>query len=192
MKRRYNTKLWRCFVDCFDVLPVAATVNDRIFCCHGGLSPHLEQLEQIRNLTRPTDVPESGLLCDLLWADLNRTSYGWGANDRGVSISYAEDIVCRFLELNDFDLICRAHEVVEDGYEFFAKRQLITIFSAPNYCGEFDNAGAMMCVDENLVCTFRIQKPISTKRSSQLSMLNFYKPSSSSTRVSCKPLESTM
>jgi serine/threonine-protein phosphatase PP1 catalytic subunit len=58
------------------------------------------------------------------------------------------------------DLICRAHHVVEDGYEFFAKRQLITLFSAPNYCGEFDNAGAMMTVDETLMCSFKVLKPV--------------------------------
>ena len=54
------------------------------------------------------------------------------------------------------DLVCRAHQVVEDGYEFFAKRQLVTLFSAPNYCGEFDNAGAMMSVDDTLMCSFQI------------------------------------
>ncbi len=48
--------------------------------------------------------------------------------------------------------------MVEDGYEFFAKRQLVTDFSAPNYCGEFDNAGAMMSVDETLMCSFQILK----------------------------------
>jgi len=57
------------------------------------------------------------------------------------------------------DLICRAHQVVEDGYEFFAKRQLVTLFSAPNYCGEFDNSGAIMSVDESLLCSFQILKP---------------------------------
>jgi len=61
------------------------------------------------------------------------------------------------------DLICRAHQVVEDGYEFFAKRQLVTLFSAPNYCGEFDNAGAMMSVDETLLCSFQILKPAEKK-----------------------------
>jgi len=61
------------------------------------------------------------------------------------------------------DLICRAHQVVEDGYEFFAKRQLVTLFSAPNYCGEFDNAGAMMSVDETLMCSFQILKPAEKK-----------------------------
>jgi hypothetical protein len=58
------------------------------------------------------------------------------------------------------DLICRAHQVVEDGYEFFSKRQLVTLFSAPNYCGEFDNAGAMMSVDESLLCSFQVRPPI--------------------------------
>jgi hypothetical protein len=57
---------------------------------------------------------------------------------------------------HDLDLICRAHQVVEDGYEFFARRQLVTIFSAPNYCGEFDNAGAMMSVDDTLMCSFQV------------------------------------
>jgi len=57
------------------------------------------------------------------------------------------------------DLICRAHQVVEDGYEFFSKRQLVTLFSAPNYCGEFDNAGAMMSVDESLLCSFQVIRP---------------------------------
>lgn len=58
------------------------------------------------------------------------------------------------------DLICRAHQVVEDGYEFFSKRQLVTLFSAPNYCGEFDNAGAMMSVDESLLCSFQVRESI--------------------------------
>lgn len=53
----------------------------------------------------------------------------------------------------------RAHQVVEDGYEFFAGRRLVTLFSAPNYCGEFDNAGGMISVDDNLMCSFQILKP---------------------------------
>merc|ERR1711862_366108 len=66
-----------------------------------------------------------------------------------------------FLERHDLDLIIRAHQVVEDGYEFFAGRRLVTLFSAPNYCGEFDNAGGMISIDENLMCSFQILKPSS-------------------------------
>jgi serine/threonine-protein phosphatase PP1 catalytic subunit len=68
-KRRYSVKLWRVFGDCFNCMPVAAVVGDRILCMHGGLSPELESLDQIRALARPTEVPEDGLLCDLLWSD---------------------------------------------------------------------------------------------------------------------------
>ena len=68
-------------------------------------------------------------------------------------------MVTRFLEDQELDLIVRAHQVVEDGYEFFAHRQLVTLFSAPNYCGEFGNAAAMMTVDESLMCSFQILKP---------------------------------
>jgi serine/threonine-protein phosphatase PP1 catalytic subunit len=111
-----------------------------------------------------------GLLCDLLWSDPDKDTSGWGESDRGVSFTFGADIVEKFLHKHDLDLICRAHQVeppcipviftglqvVEDGYEFFAKRQLVTVFSAPNYCGEFDNAGAMMSVDESLMCSFQV------------------------------------
>ena len=74
---------------------------------------------------------------------------------------FGPDVVTEFLLEHDLDLIVRAHQVVEDGYEFFAGRRLVTLFSAPNYCGEFDNAGGMISVDENLMCSFQILKPSS-------------------------------
>merc|ERR1712087_198802 len=116
-------------------------------------------LEQIANIDRPADIPETGLLCDLIWSDPDTDINGWGENDRGVSFTFGADVVRQFLRKHDLDLICRAHQVVEDGYEFFAGRELVTVFSAPNYCGEFDNAAAMMTVDETLMCSFQILKP---------------------------------
>merc|ERR1712095_16721 len=171
-KRRYNIKLWKTFTDCFNCLPIAAIVDEKIFCCHGGLSPDLQSMEQIRRIMRPTDVPDTGLLCDLLWADPDKDVQGWGENDRGVSYIFGADSVTEFLQKHDLDLICRAHQVVEDGYEFFAKRQLVTIFSAPNYCGEFDNAGGMMSVDETLMCSFQILKPADKKAKYQYQGIN--------------------
>jgi serine/threonine-protein phosphatase PP1 catalytic subunit len=140
----------------------------------------------------------------LLWSDPDKDITGWSENDRGVSFTFGPDVVSRFLQKHDMDLICRAHQVsfgcffcraflllwrgfcgvnffvsvlydhgvyvlmlisfffflkvVEDGYEFFAKRHLVTLFSAPNYCGEFDNAGAMMSVDETLLCSFQVRR----------------------------------
>jgi len=163
-KRRYNIRLWKTFTDCFNCMPVAAIIDEKIFCVHGGLSPDLETMEKVRRIPRPTDVPDQGLLCDLLWSDPEKQISGWGDNDRGVSFTFGADVVTSFLEKFDLDLICRAHQVVEDGYEFFAKRQLVTLFSAPNYCGEFDNAGAMMSVDETLMCSFQILKPTERKQ----------------------------
>lgn len=163
-KRRYNIRLWKTFTDCFNCLPVCALVDEKILCMHGGLSPELKALEQIKRLPRPADVPDAGLLCDLLWADPDKDVQGWGENDRGVSYTFGPDSVSEFLGKHDLDLVCRAHQVVEDGYEFFAKRQLVTIFSAPNYCGEFDNAGAMMSVDDTLMCSFQILKPAEKKQ----------------------------
>lgn len=161
-KRRYNTRLFKCFTDVFNRLPVAAVIDDKIFCCHGGLSPDLLHIGQIRSITRPVDVPVQGLLCDLLWSDPS-AEMGWTENDRGVSFSFGPDVVSKFLHKHDLDLICRGHQVVEDGYEFFAQRRLITIFSAPNYCGTFDNAGALMSINEDLLCSFQILTPKKNK-----------------------------
>jgi len=158
-RERYSIKLWKSFNDCFNCLPLGAIIEDKILCIHGGLSPDLKTLEQIRRIVRPTEIPDAGLLCDLLWADPNPDTSGWGENDRGVSFTFGGDVVENFLKRQEFDLIVRAHQVVEDGYEFFAKRKLVTVFSAPNYCGEFDNAGAMMSVDASLTCSFQILKP---------------------------------
>lgn len=110
-KRRYNVKLWKTFTDCFNCLPVAAIIDEKIFCCHGGLSPDLQGMEQIRRLMRPTDVPDTGLLCDLLWSDPDKDVQGWGENDRGVSFTFGADVVSKFLHKHEMDLICRAHQV---------------------------------------------------------------------------------
>ena len=158
-KKRYSIKLWKTFGECFNCLPVAAIIDEKIFCMHGGLSPELTSMDQIRKIPRPTEVPDSGLLCDLMWSDPEKDIPGWDDNERGVSYVFGPEIISLFLKKHDLDLICRAHQVVEDGYEFFSKKQLVTIFSAPNYCGEFDNAGALMTVDENLMCSFQILKP---------------------------------
>jgi serine/threonine-protein phosphatase PP1 catalytic subunit len=158
-KRRYSVKLWRTFADCFMCMPVAAVVENKILCMHGGLSPELVTLSQIFEIKRPCDIPDDGLLCDLLWADPEVAIPGWGYNARGVSYTFGHDVIAEFLELNNLELICRAHQVVEDGYEFQANRMLVTIFSAPNYCGEFDNAAAIMTVDKNLMCSFKVIRP---------------------------------
>lgn len=158
-KRRSSVKNWKCFVDVFNTLPVVATIGDKIFCVHGGLSPHLQNFNQINKIARPTDVPDDGLLSDLLWSDPDSLTTAWSDNDRGVSFTFGAEIVSSFLKKHNMDLIVRAHMVVEDGYEFFAKRKLVTVFSAPNYCGEFDNWGAVMNVNKNLVCSFEMLKP---------------------------------
>lgn len=133
-KRRFSVKLWKTFCDCFNCLPVAAVVDKRIFCCHGGLSPYMRSLEQINRIARPTDVPDTGLMCDLLWADPHDEIENWGESARGVSHTFGKKKVTEFLDKFDMDLVVRAHEVMEDGYQFFAGRKLVTVFSAPNYC----------------------------------------------------------
>ena len=94
-----------------------------------------------------------------MWADPDAKTVGWQPNDRGVSYAFGPDVLAAFLQRMDIDIVVRGHQVVEDGYEFFGKRGLVTLFSAPNYCGEFDNCAAIMSVDRNLLCSFQILKP---------------------------------
>ncbi len=146
-------------MDVFNHLPIAATVCNKIFCVHGGLSPQLflpkdnnynpNEIGQlsfdnnIKQIQRPTDIGDCGLVCDLLWSDPSFDINGFYDNwDRGVSYYFGKDIVDCFNKNFNIDLICRGYQAVEDGYEFFNKRKLVTVFSAPNYCGEFDNCAA--------------------------------------------------
>jgi len=125
-KRRYSVKLWKVFTDCFNCFPVAASIDDKILCMHGGLSPELHSIDQLKKIVRPTDVPEQGkilslikkfkylnigLLCDLLWSDPDKNINGWGKNDRGVSVTFSSTILDNFLNKVDYDLVCRAHQV---------------------------------------------------------------------------------
>lgn len=160
-KRRYNIKLWKTFTDCFNCLPIVALVEGTILCMHGGLSPDLKNIEQLEEIERPLEVPDSGLVCDLLWSDPDDDVIGWGDNDRGVSYTFGRDIVRNFTSRHGISLICRAHQVVEDGYQFFEQRKLVTLFSAPNYCGQFDNAAGLMHISANLTCSFTITPPTS-------------------------------
>lgn len=159
-KRRCNIKTWKTFIDTFNTLPLAAIVTGKIFCVHGGLSPVLNSMDEIRHVSRPTDVPDFGLINDLLWSDPTDSPNEWEDNERGVSYCYNKVAINKFLNKFGFDLVCRAHMVVEDGYEFFNDRSLVTVFSAPNYCGEFDNWGAVMSVSEGLLCSFELLDPL--------------------------------
>ncbi|TPX34704.1 hypothetical protein SmJEL517_g02672 [Synchytrium microbalum] len=184
-KRRATMKIWKVFTDAFNCMPLAAVVAGKvtwdisqimhsivantyifmqIFCVHGGLSPSLNTMDDIRNVSRPLDVPDFGLVNDLLWSDPSEIAAEWEDNERGVSYCFGKAIVTEFLAKHDFDLVCRAHMVVEEGYEFFNDRTLVTIFSAPNYCGEFDNKGGVMAVNDDLLCAFEILQPLNLSK----------------------------
>lgn len=131
-ERRCNTKIWKTFIDTFNCLPVASIVSGKIFCVHGGLSPSMSQMDDIRGIARPTDVPNYGLLNDLLWNDPADMDEDWEPNERGVGYCFGKKVITNLLQRHDFDLVCRAHQVVEDGCKFYLDRVLVAIFSAPN------------------------------------------------------------
>ena len=105
-KRRYNLKIWKLFTDMFNYMPVAALIDDKIFCVHGGLSPDLNNIEDILKINRPTEVPNGGknyfrflgLLCDILWSDPSPECTGWEDNDRGVSFIFSQEIIKKFTQ----------------------------------------------------------------------------------------------
>eukprot|EP00744_Colponema_vietnamica_P017092 GILI01023998.1.p1 GENE.GILI01023998.1~~GILI01023998.1.p1 ORF type:complete len:550 (-),score=100.46 GILI01023998.1:57-1532(-) len=172
-KRRYPSSpgMWKVFTDLFLCLPVAAIVGEAVFCCHGGISPELESVQQLICCPdpRPFETPSSGVFCDLLWSDPvtdPEVMSGWSSNERGVSYCWGPDVLDMFLERNGLDLLCRGHQVMEEGYGFFpaiegtagkeAGRKAVTVFSASDYGGEFGNCGAMMLVSEDLRCGFHV------------------------------------
>lgn len=163
-KKRLSVKAWKLFCNLFDHLPLSAIIDGKILCMHGGISKELINVSQLKTIKRPLEVPDNGLICDLLWSDPSMDTVTWGPNERGVSCTFSPKVLEAFLDKNELDLVCRAHQVVEEGYEFFGEQTLVTIFSAPNYLGEFDNNGAVMQIDEELLCSFQILNPLLSKK----------------------------
>jgi serine/threonine-protein phosphatase PP1 catalytic subunit len=163
--QRYTEKLWNEFVDVFQYLPLAAVISSRIFCVHGGLSQKLRYLSDIQKIEPVLLVPEEGLIADLLWADPSKSHNGFLESERGTAYTFGADAAHQFLDDNDLDLICRGHQVVAPGFEFpFESDQcVLTVFSAPDYCEEFGNRGAMLKVSPDLKCSFQFVDAPKTK-----------------------------
>mmetsp|Transcript_35740 Transcript_35740/g.87965 ORF Transcript_35740/g.87965 Transcript_35740/m.87965 type:complete len:312 (+) Transcript_35740:285-1220(+) len=153
--RKYgNANVWKYITDMFDHLPLAATIDNEIFCPHGGLSPSLDTLEHIRELGRTQEVPHEGPMCDLLWSDPDDRC-GWGISPRGAGYTFGQDISEQFNHSNGLNLIARAHQLVQEGYEWAHDQQVVTIFSAPNYCYRCGNVASMLAFDENMERTVK-------------------------------------
>jgi serine/threonine-protein phosphatase PP1 catalytic subunit len=159
-KRRISVKCFKKITNLFNILPITALIDENILCMHGGLSKDLTKIEQLDKILRPTEIPDDGLLCDLVWSDPSDVlSDNFGENERNVSVTFSKNVVEEFTKNNGLDLICRAHQVVEEGFQFFAGMKLVTIFTAPNYMGEFDNNGGILEVGEDLLCKIHGLKP---------------------------------
>ena len=148
--RKYgNSNVWKMFTDLFHFLPISAVIEGQIFCLHGGLSPSIETLDNIRQLDRFQEVPQEGPMCDLLWSDPEER-FGWGMSPRGAGYIFGHDISEQFNHTNKLTMISRAHQLMMNGYNWTHNKQVCTIFSAPNYCYRCGNQGAIMEVDEHL------------------------------------------
>eukprot|EP00210_Caulerpa_lentillifera_P006413 g6126.t1 len=153
--RKYGTPdVWRHFTDLFDYLPLTGLVENEIFCLHGGLSPTLDSLDSIRSLERVQEVPHEGPMCDLLWSDPDDRC-GWGISPRGAGYTFGQDISEQFNHSNGLSLVARAHQLVMEGYNWSHDKNVVTIFSAPNYCYRCGNMAAIMETGEKLEKSFQ-------------------------------------
>ncbi|XP_038981318.1 serine/threonine-protein phosphatase BSL1 homolog [Phoenix dactylifera] len=155
---------WTRFNQLFNYLPLGALIEKKIICMHGGIGRSINSVEQIEKLERPITMDVGSIiLMDLLWSDPteNDSIEGLRPNARGPGlVTFGPDRVTDFCKRNKLQLIIRAHECVMDGFERFAQGQLITLFSATNYCGTANNAGAILVVGRGLVVVPKLIHPL--------------------------------
>jgi len=154
LKKYGNPNVWKYFTELFDYLPLTALIEDKIFCLHGGLSPTIQNLDEIRQLDRVKEVPHEGVMCDLMWSDPDDRK-GWGISPRGAGYTFGADISDKFCSCNNLTMISRAHQLVMEGYQQTHDNKVVTIFSAPNYCYRCGNQAAIMTLDENMRSNFQ-------------------------------------
>ncbi|KAJ4458509.1 putative Serine/threonine-protein phosphatase 6 catalytic subunit [Paratrimastix pyriformis] len=148
MKRYGNALPWRKCMEVFDYLPIAALIDNKVLCVHGGLSPELKTLDQICTIQRRQEVPHEGAFCDLMWSDPEALD-GWAISPRGAGYLFGHKVAKQFNQINGLDLICRAHQLVNEGYKHsFPDQCVVTVWSAPNYCYRCGNIAAIMQLDD--------------------------------------------
>ncbi|KAL5056317.1 hypothetical protein RYX36_036999 [Vicia faba] len=164
MGERDGIWTWHRINRLFNWLPLAALIEKKIICMHGGIGRSINHLEQIENIQRPITMEAGSIvLMDLLWSDPteNDSVEGLRPNARGPGlVTFGPDRVMEFCNNNDLQLIVRAHECVMDGFERFAQGHLITLFSATNYCGTANNAGAILVLGRDLVVVPKLIHPL--------------------------------
>lgn len=135
----------------FDYMPISALVDNKIFCCHGGLSATIDTLDVIRGLDRKVEIPNEGALCDLLWSDpAENQKEPFKISPRGAGILFGQDATKDFIKKNNLTFIARAHQLVMEGYSWVHEKQVVTLFSAPNYCYRVGNQRPLTTTNHNV------------------------------------------
>lgn len=135
--------VWSLCNDLFDLLPMAALIDGKVFSVHGGLSPKINLIESISILKRQTELPSNGPLCDLCWSDPEEIDT-WRKNQRGAGWLFGKSQVEKFCYNNKLDLITRSHQLAMEGYKWFFDNLLITVWSAPNYMYRSNNKACVL------------------------------------------------
>jgi len=151
-----NANAWKYCCQVFDFLTLAAVVDGKVLCVHGGLSPDVRTLDQIRTIRRDQEIPHEGAFCDLMWSDPEEIET-WQVSPRGAGWLFGWKVTDEFNHLNGIELICRAHQLVQEGYKYmFPDKNLVTVWSAPNYCYRCGNVAAILALDDQLNRDFKI------------------------------------
>ncbi|EZG70504.1 serine/threonine-protein phosphatase [Gregarina niphandrodes] len=153
--RKYGSStVWRYCTEVFDYLALAALVDNKYLCVHGGLSPHISTIDAIRTLDRHQEVPHEGAMCDLLWSDPEEVD-NWYCSPRGAGFLFGGSVVDEFCQKNDIEIIARAHQLVMDGHKWWFGKKLVTVWSAPNYCYRCGNSASIMELGDNNSIEFK-------------------------------------
>ncbi|KAJ6241654.1 serine/threonine-protein phosphatase pp2a-related [Anaeramoeba flamelloides] len=160
-----NTNPWRRITQVFDYFLLSAIIDQEIFCVHGGLSPDIRCVEQIRSINRSEEIPSEGAFADLLWSDPNDSVSGWVPSNRGCGYLFGKRITNQFMQINQLSLITRAHQLAEQGYYYsFGEEKILTIWSAPNYSYKAGNSASICSIKENKKPDFKIFKEVSNEK----------------------------